>query len=324
MPLGYKGARVSDETAFAREVREGLSKQPKAIPAKWIYDERGSKLFEEITELPEYYLTDRERAIFQTHANAIAACCPSRTALVELGAGSAEKTRLLLEALVHQQGPTIFRPIDISSKALEMARTRFQEDEGIEVHPLQAGFVDGLAELSETSSEARLIAFIGSSIGNMSFSAQKELLARIRETMDPEDRFLLGTDMRKDEETMVQAYDDTRGVTATFTLNVLRRINRELGGRFDLDAFEHEVAFDEEKSAIVTHLVSLRDQSVPIDALEATFDFAEGERVHIEDAYKYTESMIDELVDHAGLVRSESWYDDEGAFGVHMLQAQET
>lgn len=322
MPLGDKGARVSDETAFAREVREGLSKQPKAIPAKWIYDERGSKLFEEITELPEYYLTDRERAIFQTHADAIAACCPSRTALVELGAGSAEKTRLLLEALVARQGPTIFRPIDISSKALEMARTRFQEDEDIEVHPLQAGFVDGLAELSETSSEARLIAFIGSSIGNMSFSAQKELLARIRETMGPEDRFLLGTDMRKDEETMVQAYDDTRGVTAAFTLNVLRRINRELGGRFDLDAFAHEVAFDEEKSAIVTHLVSLRDQSVPIDALETTFDFAEGKRVHIEDAYKYTESMIDELVDHADLARIESWYDDEGAFGVHMMQAQ--
>lgn len=312
-------SRMAPDPAFARDVREGLTDEPKHLPPKWHYDERGSELFERITELPEYYLTDAEREIFRKHADEIVAACPEGAGLVELGAGSAEKTRLLLDALAARDGSTLFCPIDISTKALEMARERFQGRAEIDVQPIQGDFIDGLAKLSTKGDRPRLIAFIGSSIGNIPFPAQKQLLAAIREQMRPQDRFLLGTDMRKDETTMLAAYDDSQGVTERFSLNLLARINRELDADFDLDAFAHRPSFDPEKSAIVIHLESLADQEVHIGALDLTVHFDEGERVHTEDSYKYTEAMIDELVDAAGLERVESWYAAEQAFGEHLM-----
>lgn len=306
---------------FVRDVREGLTDDPKHVPPKWHYDERGSELFEKITELPEYYLTNRERAIFREHAADIVEACPSPMGLVELGAGSAEKTRLLLEALVDRQGPTVFCPIDISEAAIDMAHQRFAEDPQIDVQPVLGEFVEGLAKLPEKGTSARLIAFIGSSIGNIPMPEQRELLSAIRGTMREQDRFLLGTDMRKDLDTMIAAYDDSQGVTAEFSLNLLGRMNRELGADFDLDAFAHRPSFDDEISAIRIHLESLTDQRVHLDEIDLTVEFEEGELMHTEDSYKYTEAMIDDLVDHADLRRVESWYDEDRWFGVHLMAA---
>lgn len=304
---------------FAEDVREGLGTRPRSLPPKWLYDERGSKLFEEITELDVYYLTDVERAIFRDHADEIVAACPARSSLVELGAGSADKTRLLVEALVDRQGSARYWPIDISPKALEMAEDRFREDPHVEVHPVEAEFVEGLAKVPYDE-EARLVAFIGSSIGNLPMPDQKELLASVRQEMGPDDRFLLGTDLAKDPEILLPAYDDPEGVTAAFTLNLLRRMNRELGADFDLDRFRHRAVFDEERSAVRIYFESLADQTVHVEALDATFTFEEGEHVHTEDSYKYTEEMLDELFDAAGMAPVATFHDEKGWFAEHVLE----
>lgn len=311
--------RADPDPEFVEDVRRGLTADPKRVPPKWLYDERGSELFEKITELPEYYLTDTERRIFRTYADEIVAACPCPTGFVELGAGSAEKTRILVDALVDRQGSTVYCPVDISQAALQMAGARFEDRDEVRVEPVRGGFVQALSELPAKNTPARLIAFIGSSIGNMPMDEQKALLRRIRDGMRPQDRFLLGTDMRKDRETMIAAYDDSEGVTATFTRNLLHRMNRELDADFDVDAFEHVVRFDEEKSAIESYLESQRDQEIHLEALDLTVRFAEGERMHVEDSYKYTPSMIEELLEAARLALVESFYDEDRWFGVHLL-----
>jgi dimethylhistidine N-methyltransferase len=314
---------VSEPDTLGEAVRQGFTADPKRVNSRWLYDDRGSQLFEEITELPEYYLTDCEREIFREHADDVVDRCPPGTELVELGAGSAEKTRHLLSALKRRQGSTTYGPIDISREALDMAVQRFADDDAIEVHPIEASFTEGLAKLGHDPATPRLIAFIGSSIGNMTPEAQRSLLREVRRHLGEEDRFLLGTDLRKDEAPMLSAYDDSQGVTAAFTLNLLRRVNRELGGRFDEGAFEHVVRFDEEKSAIESYLESQRDQTVAIDAIDLTVTFDEGERIHVEDAYKYTDEMLAALFADTGLERRASWTDEDGWFAVHLLAADE-
>lgn len=305
---------------FASDVREGLTDDPKHVPPKWLYDERGSKLFEQITELDEYYLTDVERSIFEDHAEDIVARCPRGSDLVELGAGSADKTRHLLAALVDRQGDTVFQPIDISRKAIEMAQQRVESQfDRVEVVPIVGDYAEGLRRLRDTE-QARLIAFIGSSIGNIPMDEQRDLLQSVHDAMRPDDRFLLGTDMRKDTSTLLPAYDDSEGVTAEFTLNLLRRINRELDADFDLDRFEHRAVFEEDKSAVVIYAESQADQTVTVGALDLTVDFAEGERIHVEDSHKYTEPMLDRIVGAVGLEREASWYDENGWFGEHLFR----
>lgn len=308
------------DPAFAHDVKEGLTGPKKRIPPKWLYDERGSKLFEQITDLPEYYLTEAERSIFQDHALDIVDACPTPLGLVELGAGSADKTRLLIEAILKRQGNATFAPVDISQEALQMAKARFNGDEQVTVKPLQGTFLDGLRTSATAGDPPRLIAFIGSSIGNMPLPAQQDLLASIQATMRPHDRFLLGTDLAKDEASLLAAYDDSKGITAAFTLNLLRRINRELGGTFDLDAFEHQATFNEGESAIQIHAESLQDQTVTIHEIDLTVRFQAGERIHIEDSYKYTPSMLERLFDEGGLTPLGTFHDDEERFAVHLLE----
>lgn len=307
------------DPAFAQDVKEGLQEPKKRIPPKWLYDERGSKLFEQITDLPEYYLTEAERSIFQDHALEIVDACPSPIRLVELGAGSADKTRLLIEAILKRQGSATFTPVDISHEALEMAKARFNGDKRVTVKPLQGTFLAGLQESATAEDPPRLIAFIGSSIGNIPLPAQQDLLANIQATMRPHDRFLLGTDLAKDEAALLAAYDDPQGITATFTLNLLRRINRELGGTFDLDAFEHQATFNNEENAIKIHAESLQDQTVTLHEIDLAVRFKEGERIHIEDSYKYTPGMLERLFDEGGLTPLGTFHDDEERFAVHLL-----
>lgn len=308
------------DPTFAKDVASGLGSDDKHLPPKWLYDAEGSKLFEKITQLPEYYLTQAERSIFESHGLDIVDGCPTPLRLVELGAGSAEKTRLLIDAILHQQERATYAPVDISRKALEMAEERFAQDEGVIVEPVQGTFIEGLETMDPQGEQARLIALIGSSIGNMPMPDQRDLLSSIRTTMRPQDRLLLGTDLAKDASILLPAYDDEQGVTDAFTLNILRRINRELGGTFDLDAFRHDASFEEAKSAVVIHIESLQDQTVTIHDLGMTVRFRQGERIHIEDSYKYTPAMLADLFDAAHLERLETFHDDEGWFGAHLLE----
>lgn len=313
--------RVSPTTdpTFEQDVRHGLTSTPKQIPPKWLYDDRGTELFEQITQLPDYYLTEAERAIFQRYADEIVATLEAPTVLVELGAGSGEKTRILLDALRERQGHADYYPIDISSKALEMLQQRFEPEPSIRVQPVQGAFVEGLNKLPDDDAPARLIAFIGSSIGNLPFHEQVDLLARIQGTMRPRDRFLLGTDLRKDEATMLAAYDDEQGITARFSLNLLTRINRDLGADFDLSRFAHRPVFNPDKSAVEIYLESLQDQTVHVDAIDLTVTFDEGERMHIEDSHKYTDAMLETLFNEADLTPVQTWTDPDHRFAEHLL-----
>ncbi len=311
---------TTPDPCFAEDVRAGLTADAKAIPPKWLYDERGSKLFEEITELDEYYLTRTERAILEANADEIIAACPSPLELVELGAGSADKTRLLIEAAIQAQGPTVYCPVDISKAAIEMAKDRLEDRyQELTVRPVIGAYTEGLGKLADPGAPPRLVLFIGSSIGNFELTGQRELLSSWGKVMRPQDRFLLGTDMRKPASILEPAYNDAKGVTARFTENLLVRMNRELGANFDLGAFEHTARFNPDESRIEIHLASQRDQEVHLEALDLTVAFQEGELLHTENSYKYTEELIEDLVTSAGLERVRSWYDDQAWFGVHLL-----
>ncbi len=311
---------VAADPEFIADVREGLTADQKAIPPRWLYDARGSALFEEITELDTYYLTRTERELFQAHADSIVSACPTPLEVVELGAGSAAKTRLLLRAAIDRQGPTTYCPIDISPAAIEMARQQLLEAfDQLTIRPVVGAYDEGLAKLQDTDGTPRLILFIGSSIGNFELDDQVELLQAIASVMGPKDRFLLGTDMAKGEQVLLEAYDDPQGVTAAFATNLLTRMNRELGATFDESSFEFVALYNEAKHRVEMYLESREVQTVHIDALGMEVTFEAGERLHTEHSYKYTETLIDDLLDQAGLARSESWYDEDGWFGVHLL-----
>lgn len=314
---------VTADPEFVADVRQGLTADQKAIPPRWLYDARGSELFEQITELETYYLTRTERALFETHAEAIISACPTPLEIVELGAGSAAKTRLILAAAIGRQGPTTYCPIDISQTAVEMARRQLLEHfpDELTIRPVVGPYDQGLEKLQGDAGTPRLILFIGSSLGNFELDDQVDLLTRIAEAMGPEDRFLLGTDMAKEETILLEAYDDPEGVTAEFALNLLARMNRELGASFDLDTFEFVALYNQDQHRVEMYLESQEDQVVPIEALDLEVPFEAGERLHTEHSYKYTEPLIDELLDRSGLAREESWYDSLGWFGVHLLQA---
>ncbi len=314
---------VTADPEFVEDVRQGLTQEQKAIPPRWLYDPRGSELFEQITELDAYYLTRTERALFETHAEGIIEACPTPVEIVELGAGSAAKTRLILQAAVHRQGPTTYCPIDISQAAIEMARQQLLEafPDELTIRPVVGGYEDGLAKLQDRDGPPCLILFIGSSIGNFELEDQLDLLTRIAEVMGPEDRFLLGTDMAKDEEILLEAYDDPQGVTKAFATNLLTRMNRELGATFDEETFEFVALYNDDEHRIEMYLESQQDKTVHIDALDLDVTFEAGERLHTEHSYKYTEPLIDDLLDEAGLRRTQSWYDGKRWFGVHLLSS---
>jgi|SRR5690242_9570477 L-histidine Nalpha-methyltransferase len=305
---------------IAGAVLEGLTSLPKWLPPKLFYDREGSLLFERITELPEYYLTRTERAILREYADDIISAAGTPETLVELGAGSASKTTLLLDAAVEASGEANYVPIDVSGAALRDAQLRIRSNcPRISVQPIHAEYSPGLAQLPRSSGR-KLVLFIGSSIGNFELFEAPRLLADIRRNLSPGDAVLLGTDMRKSLDLLVPAYDDAQGVTAAFNKNLLRRINRELGASFKLSTFAHRILWNDEQSRIEMHLESLHDQSVPIEMLDIIVNFREGETIHTENSTKFSMDMVDRMVDNAGLRRECTWFDEQKWFGVHLLR----
>ncbi|HYE25598.1 MAG TPA: L-histidine N(alpha)-methyltransferase [Clostridia bacterium] len=314
-------ARTIPTAVIAGDVRAGLTATPKSLPPKLFYDSRGSELFEQITELPEYYLTGCERQIFEDHAGEMIGAAGPPLSVIELGAGSAAKTVVLLRAVTRRQAAVDFYPVDVSATALADAGRRIKAAiPAARTHPHVGDYTAGLPFLRHISGR-RLVLYIGSSIGNFEPLEAGALLGRLRQGLSAGDALLLGTDMRKSPELLIPAYDDSRGVTAAFNKNILSRINRELDADFDLDRFEHRVVWNSEHSRVEMHLQSARDQAVNIRALHMSVRFDEGERIHTENSYKFTPAMIDSIARNGGFQVEQTWADRRGWFSVHLLRA---
>ena len=310
---------------FAREVESGLQKDHKTLPCRYFYDDEGSDLFEAICALPEYYLTRTERAILEQQAGAIAAHLPEDIALVELGSGSAVKTRVLIAELLRRQATLRYIPVDISRTALEESATALLQDfPALEILAIAAEYQTGLDYLKEQLEGPKLILWLGSNVGNFERTEAATFLSKVRQALSPRDRLLVGIDLRKDRAVLESAYDDAQGITARFNRNILNHINRELGGHFDLDRFRHRAVYDEEIGRIEMHLVSACTQSVAIDQLNLEVEFAAGESIHTENSYKYSNAEIQALAAAANLRLEQQFCDSAERFSVNLFAAAES
>jgi dimethylhistidine N-methyltransferase len=311
-----------EREAFAREVRRGLLRSHKRVSCRFLYDAEGSRLFERICDLPEYYLTRAELEILQGTADEIAALVP-RATLVELGSGSARKTELLIDAFLAagRDDRLDYAPIDVSRAALiDSAARLMARYPTLQLHPQAQTYQTGLAHLArDRGVEPWLVLWLGSSIGNLTRSQAAQFLASVRRRLRPGDRVLFGVDLRKDRAILEAAYDDPEGVTALFNKNLLARINRDLGGQFDLDAFAHRARYQDGPGRVELHLVSRSSQRVPIAALGAHATFAAGEGIFTERSVKYSIGEIHALARAAGLAVARLWFDGRRRYALTLL-----
>lgn len=311
-------------TQFALDVCAGLGKPgQKELPSKYLYDTVGSALFEVICTLPEYGLTRAEERILQLHAREIVDQLPRPVVVAELGSGTGRKTRLLLEALSRWQS-TWYHPIELSATALAALHRELRDINSISIVGFEREYLDGLREAAarRVQGEHLLVLFLGSTIGNFEGSAGGEFLARVRQILQPGDSLLLGTDMLKPLDVLIPAYDDALGVTAAFNRNLLVRINRELGGDFDLPEFEHQAIFNPQTRSVEMHLRSRIPQRVTIADAGATFSFAKGETIWTESSHKYSQEELRGLARSSGFRCQQQWIDSEWAFAENLWIAE--
>ncbi|MFZ2493786.1 MAG: L-histidine N(alpha)-methyltransferase [Thermoanaerobaculia bacterium] len=312
---------ASRGSVFADDVRAGLARPAKAIPPRWFYDELGSVLFDAICLLPEYYVTRAETEIFETHAAEIADAMRGAGRLIELGSGTARKTRLLLPHLDAVE----YVPVDIDCTMVEKTGRRIAEElDAVRVTSVCGDFTDPSAILGSLppSEGATTVLFLGSTIGNLDHAASASMLTGVRRQLRPGDQFLLGADLKKDSRILHAAYNDALGVTAAFNLNLLTRINRELGGQFDIAAFRHRACFNEAAGRIEMYLDSTRAQAVAIESLGMTVEILDGEAIHTENSYKYTLEELGELARGSGFGVARSWTDQRGWFADVLFVAE--
>jgi dimethylhistidine N-methyltransferase len=312
---------VSLNSEFAADVMAGLARPgQKELPSRWLYDELGSALFEAITLLPHYGLTRADARLLEATATEIAAEMPGDVLIVELGSGTGVKTRWVLEAFASLR-PVDYFPIDVSSAALKVCTTALESIPGVRIVELHATYLDGLARAlaHRTTGQRVLVLFLGSTIGNFDSASARAFLAEIRGLLAPGDALLLGTDLVKPLDEMIEAYDDPIGVTAAFNKNVLSRINRDLGADFDLRRFVHEARFDKEASRIEMHLRAVAPQTVTIPGIGRQVHFEAGESIWTESSYKFRRAGILELADAAGFEVRAQWVDEEWPFAESLL-----
>jgi dimethylhistidine N-methyltransferase len=308
---------------FAAEVRDGLTQSAqKELPSKYLYDEVGSALFEVISVLPEYGLTRADERLLKRHSKEIVNQLPLPVIVAELGSGSGKKTRFLLEALARRQR-TYYCPIEISPKALAMCHRELGDIDSISIVGFEREYLDGLVEVAARREEGEhlLVLFLGSTIGNFDRPAAVNFLKQVRRILNTGDAMLLGTDLEKSIPQLVRAYDDSLGVTAAFNLNLLARINRELGADFNLQNFRHVARFNPQARSVEMHLESSRDQVVHISAADLIVSFAEGETIWTESSHKYSNSEILQLAMAAGFHCDSQWIDHEWPFAENLLIA---
>lgn len=317
---------------LARDVSAGLSTAPKHLPPKYFYDELGSSLFEAICRLPEYYVTRAEREILIKYADDILAASGITSVkdvcLIELGSGSATKTRDFIEPLLHRAEHIHYIPLDISISSLQdSAHELLRDYPELYITAYSAEYLPALQALNSKNpplsneDEKRIMLFLGSSIGNLDSAEAIALLQEARKNLKPKDAFLLGADLKKSADILVPAYDDALGVTAAFNLNLLLRINRELDADFDISTFSHRALYHEELGRIEMHLVSQAKQDVRIRALDLVIGFDKAETIHTENSYKFDVQQLEELARHAGFSLRRTWYDDSHYFSLNLFIA---
>jgi L-histidine N-alpha-methyltransferase len=307
---------------LAEDVRKGLSAQPKRFLPKYFYDELGSQLFEAICLLPEYYLTRAENEILKRYSDEIARSLKGEITLLEMGSGSASKTRLIIEALLRRQPELLFMPVDISATALESSsRILLQSYPKLKIEAYAADYFAGLAELGKKPRPRTLALFLGSNISNFDRDEALRFLRAMRSVLHNDDALLLGVDLKKDPRILEAAYNDALGVTSAFNLNVLARINRELGGTFDLRKFRHRAFYNEAAGRIEIYIESLFKQQVRIEKLDLQVEFAPGEMIHTENSYKYDMTGIAQLAASTGFELSHTWTDSQERFSSNLLLA---
>jgi L-histidine N-alpha-methyltransferase len=309
------------ESSLADEIELGLGGQPKSLPCRFLYDEIGSVLFEDICRLPEYYLTRAEHGILLDRAPEIAARFTEPITLVELGSGSSEKTRLLIDAFLDHQGDLTYVPIDISRHALVAGSQPLVERRPrLHVRAIAGEYENAFEVLSQEDQMPRVILWLGSSAGNFQRSDASAFLCRVRAHLNPADCLLVGIDLRKDRERLESAYNDSQGVTARFNKNLLGRINRELGGDFDPDRFAFQARYHEDSGSVESSLLSLTEQRVKIETLGRSFEFGKGEAIHTEDSHKYSFAEIDDLAQKSDMRCEERWLDSDARFSLNLFR----
>ncbi|WP_300395256.1 L-histidine N(alpha)-methyltransferase [Henriciella sp.] len=303
---------------FREDVIKGLGQRQKAIPSRWLYDEKGSKLFDEITELPEYYPTRTELKILGDRAGEMADAIGPEAVIVEYGAGSLLKVRILLDAL---ERPAAFVPVDISASHLEAAADELTADyPDLTIKPIASDFMaSNLGESLPEAAGRRAGFFPGSTVGNLLDAEIHRFLSNARADLGDGACFIIGIDQPKPPRILVPAYDDAQGVTAAFNKNLLTRMNRELDANFDLDAFAHEARWNESDSRIEMHLCSLKPQTVRVAG--ESFDFQDGETIHTENSRKIALDRFAGMAEKAGWSLSRHWTDEKGLFAVMLLEA---
>lgn len=307
---------------LADDVRNGLTASPKRFLPKYFYDELGSQLFEAICLLPEYYLTRAENEILERYSDEIVNSVAGQKTLVEMGSGSASKTRLIIEALLRRQPELTFIPVDISATALESSsRILLQSYPRLRINAYAADYFAGLQELGKKLKGPTLALFLGSNISNFDRDEALKFLRAMRNVLHRGDALLLGADLKKDPAMLEAAYNDALGVTAAFNLNVLARINRELGGNFNLRAFKHLAFYNEERGRIEIYIESLHSQKVRIGKLDLEVEFSAGEQIHTENSYKYDLTDVARLAKATGFVCSRTWLDSRERFSSSLLFA---
>jgi dimethylhistidine N-methyltransferase len=309
---------------FAADVRRDLALSPKQLQSKYLYDALGSSLFEAICRLPWYRITRAETRLLATHAGEIVSALGDVDGtIVELGCGSGEKLVLLAEALVARGTSAHVHLIDISSQALEQTEQRLTRLEHVSVVGHWSTYEEGLrtATAQRKTGSTMLVLLLGSNIGNFDVPAAREFLTRIRRALAPGDLLLLGADLAKPEADLLLAYDDPLGITAAFNKNLLVRINRELGGHFDLASFGHRAIWNRNEQRVEMHLVSRADQKVRIDAADAVVTFTRGETIWTESSYKYSADGVMEMGADAGFATRDQWIDGDAGFALTLLQA---
>ncbi len=321
-------ANSPEMNAFAEDVKNGLSSTPKELSSKYFYDDEGSRLFQEIMKLPEYYLTDCESEIFTTQTEAIFGAFSAADGvangtslpvvdfdLIELGAGDGTKTAVLVDYFLKQNAGFTYSPIDISQVALDALSGKFNERfPDLNIEPRTGDYFRILESLKRESGRRKILLFLGSNIGNFSRERAVDFFRKLRGVMNDDDLIFIGFDLQKDPHVIVPAYDDAAGVTAAFNLNLLKRINRELGGNFDVDKFTHYANYRPVEASARSFLISREKQSVYIDALRQTFEFDQWEAVFMEISQKYSLKMIDELASESGFRIKQNFFDSRNYY----------
>jgi len=314
--------RRNGHAEFAEDVRRGFSAESKHLFPKYLYDELGSQLFEAICRVEEYYLMRAESEILWRHADEIVHSLPGCQTLIELGSGSAEKTRMIIEALLRQQPRLLFIPVDISFSALKKScSVLLQAYPQLQIRAYAADYFDGLAALASLGKAPVLMLFLGSNIGNFKKTEALNFLRAIRRVLRRGDALLLGADLKKDQAILEAAYNDSLGVTRAFILNELARVNRELGGEFNLRGFDLKSIYDDAAGRVDVYLESKRNQSVAVRNLQMLVTFKEGERIHMENAYKYNRQDLAALADESGFTLTRMWLDGQERFSSSLFMA---